>query len=42
MIPRNVDKEKYESKPINLVNGMPWPRIGKQDTTEQIHVPLKK
>lgn len=42
MKPRTVDKTKYESKPINKINGMPWPRISKQDSEEQVQVPLKK
>jgi SAM-dependent methyltransferase len=40
--PKLIDKEKYDSKPIHKVNGMPWPRINTLDFENKVCVPLKK
>lgn len=42
MLPKEVDKTKYETKSLNRVNGMPWPRIGTKDIKGSIEIPLKK
>lgn len=41
MKPKEIDKQKYEAKPIHKVNGMPWPRINSADLEKQVRVPLK-
>lgn len=42
MQPKEVDKSKYGAKPLNKINGMPWPRIGTRDIRGPVEVPLKK
>jgi SAM-dependent methyltransferase len=42
MKPKIVDKEKYGYKPVNYVNGCPWPRLSTKDVTDTVNVPLKE
>lgn len=42
MKPKIVDKEKYGYKPVNYVNGRPWPRLSTKDVTDTVNVPLKE
>jgi trans-aconitate methyltransferase len=42
MQPKDVNKSKYDAKPLNKINGMPWPRIGTKDINGPVEVPLKK
>lgn len=39
---KNVDKEKYEFKEVNMLNGIPWPRLPEDIDTGKINVPLKE
>ena len=38
---RIVDREKYEMLEVNIVNGMPWPRLP-TSISETVDVPLKE
>ena len=40
--PKNIDKRKFQSKPIHRYNGIPWPRIDMKDLQNKIEVPLKE
>jgi len=41
MIRNNIDKTLYDWKPVNKVNGMPWPRLP-DSFDEEVKVPLKE
>ena len=40
---RNIDKSLFDYKPVNVVNGLPWPRLPSDfNPLEKVDVPLKE